>query len=347
MALKSRAPTFDASVFEAVHDYTRPRGRWNHLANEWFEVEGRALSRLATSLDVDVIHAVCEPVREAAMLVRRAPVPVILDGADFGGQTEGVASLHPRALRFEQRALEHASGIMHKGPDEEVSYYDDLGWTVQPHRMQFLDYCQEWRYASSKTKRRSDSDGEVHVVYAGQIAADDSEIQIDYAPLGRWLASHGIHLHLYPTRPTVASGMRALAEEEPRFHLHAPVPFDALTAELAQYDVGLWVLGPSNTHSRNLPRKLRTAMGNKLTAYLEAELPLLLDVRLTFGIELCREHGLAIEYDNDAPEAALEGLRLEHVAELRANVLTARAGPLHWETHIDRLLAFYTDAGAR
>ena len=349
LAAKEILPFFEVDVFEEVIDYTRPRGRFNHLLNDWFGMERRSLLKAIARIKPDIVHCVVEPNREPALLVGRCPGPVIVDGQDFTGSTIGVETAHPRQVAFERRALEGAAGLLLKGPPEELGYFDDLGYRLTDHRMRWLDWCQtEWFAAPDDRLLLSEQDGETHLVYAGQVAQDDGQLHIHYVELAEWLDAQRIHLHVYPTFANVTASHRALHRECARFHLHEPTPFTQLVREMAVMDAALWIHPPNPGIPRAGGMKERYAMGNKLFSYAEAGLPVAVDARLPYGVQVAEELGLGfgVRYQ-DLRRDAGRIFDLGLLSEARARTLDGRTGAGNAARHVQALLDFYADAISR
>lgn len=345
LAAKNIKPLFETDTFASVFDYSRPKGRLNHILNDWFKLERRVLLDHIRRLQPDVVHVIVEPNREAALIVRDSPAAVIIDGQDFTSASDGVENVHHRQRGFERTALENCDGLLFKGPPEELDYYAGIGWQLTDNRLNHLDWCQPEWFAEEGIKRYSEEDGRPHLVYAGHVARWAHQIYVDYTELGSWLGDQQIHLHVYPTYNSVLPAMVELDRESKWFHLHEQTPFSELITEMARYDLGVWMHQRDVNNSRSDDNKLRTAMGNKLFAYLEAGLPVLINPEITWGAEVIERHGVGIVAGYQQMRDEAGGLiTLEKLAALRDNVLEQRGGALGIAGHIDELLSFYARA---
>jgi len=109
----------------------------------------------------------------------------------------------------------------------------------------------------------SEIDNEVHIVYEGGIGVNHR----DFKQLFTDIASHGIHLHVYPT--FINPEYTALANEY--LHIHDPISPELLISEMTQYDYGLI---PFNITEQNR-EFLDTCVGNKIFEYMAAGLPVI------------------------------------------------------------------------
>ena len=342
LAAKHIRPMFETDMFASVFDYSRPKGRLNHILNDWFKLERKVLLEHIRRLRPDVVHVVVEPNREAALIVRDSQAAVVVDGQDFTSASDGVENVHHRQRGFERMALENCDGLLFKGPPEEVDYYAGIGWKLTDNRLNHLDWCQPEWFAAEGIERCSEVDGRPHLVYAGHVARHAHQIYVDYTELGSWLGDQRIHLPGYPTSSSVLPAMVELDRQSEWFHLHEQTPFSELVKEMARYDLGVWRHQRDPNNSRSDDNKLRTAMGNKLFAYLEAGLPVLINPEIVWGAEVIDRHGVGIVAGyQQMRDGAGELITMDKLAELRSNVLQQRCGALGIADHIDELLAFY------
>jgi len=187
----------------------------------------------------------------------------------------------------------------------------------------------------------SERDGQLHLVYAGNVSHRDSQGFNNFADLGRRLAAQSIHLHLFPAGGRISPNQVKLAKSSPFFHCHRPVPYPDLIPLLRRFDAGLWVHQRDDTDPVTHPRKYETAMGNKLFSHLEAGIPTIVNDDLLFGAQFVEEHNIGISI----PYGEFDALGLHwqsvDVTLLRSNILEKRMGLLNWDFHAPRLQSFY------
>ncbi len=339
-------PAFDpsASADEAI--------AWTH---PW-----QAL-RLACSIGADIHHVmVSSDYRTAEVFVTERTVPVVVDSYDLiaGMWTDEFLAARPQLasqIELERACLEGADGVISRSG--EVAYvWDELGYRIG-RCATVADGC--WNQVINAAVRPRAADGDIHVVYAGNFApgatADDPFGDFGcWIPLAECLTRGGVDFHLYPS---VAPGAfdseprlepyRGLRDREPRFHLHAPVPADRLIAELARYDVGVFIYNELAGLSRGArvitPAKMRTCATNKFYDYVDAGLAIAHNALPGSGLaNFARRQGVGIDLSGATPEDWPALLRRADFALLKAAACRARAA-LDIRRAGPRLLAFYRD----
>jgi hypothetical protein len=244
------------------------------ILNRIFKFDERSLARIIKEIDADLFHAHAEPNNIPKIVMENATKPVVFDAYDFSGISSGIENLNEKERIAEKYCLEHADGIVRKGPPLEIEYYRQHGYKIKCPEIQWLDYCDENLFVDMSTKKLSEEDGEVHLVYAGNICVDPKYAFCYFIPLGIQLAKQKIHLHLYsnPYQYATSKEYLELDKKEKYFHFHNPVPFTELSREIAKYDYGS-VISENVNSDRFTDEKKKVAHGNKIFGYLEAGLP--------------------------------------------------------------------------
>jgi peptidoglycan/xylan/chitin deacetylase (PgdA/CDA1 family) len=322
----------------------------SQLFEPWFDhirmVDGSDLARTSADLDVDLMHVAPPKNDWPEAIMRSARCPVIYDAMDYAGISDSIEALPDNERRAERYCLENADGLIHKGPAFELDYYRRHGYRIEAPQQQWLDWCDEDRFADRTVEKLSDRDGEIHVVYAGAISADpdSGNTYIYYVPLARRFAAQGVHLHLYsnPYQVPDCQPYVDLERECPYFHIETPVRYTELSGELAKYDWGMWV---HPVHGRLDVRrcsatKCKVAIGNKLFSYMEAGIPTLVSRHLEYGSEFITGHGVGTAVADDELDRVGEILRSQDTNGLAERIREVRA-ELCLRKQIPQLEDFY------
>ncbi len=294
---------FDRFIDVRLAWLRRPGPILDQFCRGWLKhVDWLRLARATRALDCDVLHVYGGLSNFLARIVlENAPCPVVYDAYDFAGVRKGVEALPEDERQAERFCLEHADAIITKFPEETLDYYRKLGYRLPRKVLHQLDYCDDASWSPIDPDRPSPA--EWHLVQGGTIApASASREEFGYQQyhdIAESLAVQGLHFHLYPSpiqarRWADFECYRQLAARQPRFHFHRPVPFHQFCRELTKYDVGAWI------HPRRAPQLTEHywyGVGNKLTVYAEAGLPLLVNNEVLFGSRLVRENGIGVTFD--------------------------------------------------
>jgi len=152
----------------------------------------------------------------------------------------------------------------------------------------------------------------------------------------------GIELDLIvmPNEPGYVAELRQLAEEVPAVRFRDPVPYEQLLDTIAEYDVAIAYLPPTNFN-------LAQALPNKFFEAVQARTGLIIGPSPAM-VELLERHGLgavAGDFSSASLRAVLDSLTPELVdgwkqrADEAAKVLSAEYQSRGWETAIGALLA--------
>ena len=198
---------------------------------------------------------------------------------------------------------ENADGIMHKGAPDELEIiqgriFDHINFAKL--QLSFMPYCSREFSVPINKGKLSKKDKEIHIVYPGFLANDSDSVKKFMFYFDNILKQK-IHLHIY----TFVSHLPKNEEEKylknyfdkikdsPYFHLHSPLGPKELIPEISKYDFGLWL--SYETNESNIEHNY--AVGNKVSSYLEAGLPMIYHENTVFLNKLMKSYGLQIPFN--------------------------------------------------
>jgi hypothetical protein len=273
------------------------RGDYFHEVHA-FHDENEAL-RLAANFRPAAFHVFSLNIDMTSVaFVKERPGKVVFDVYDT---CEGIAyEWAVQGKPYQRYCLENADGVCAR--DLRLRWLRrDFSYRYR-NVILFLDYC----WARPQPLLPKISSDEVHLVAVGYIHVEKlGYLDHQYLQVARDLADEGVHLHLYPN-PMQAATMREtfseyfeLQSRVPYLHMHAPVPFDRMTAEISQYHGGVAFNGgylygePVRDYDEN---HHRYTSASRMFDYLEAGLPVLDNrERFRFRFHLAVRYGLAID----------------------------------------------------
>ncbi len=338
--LHHRSPTIDARChFDEVLSFRSP---WEAL-------------RLACALAPSVCHVmVNSDYRLAELFLRHRPGLVVVDSYDIiaGMYSDEYFETHRDFATEREReryCLEHADGLCCRS--REVDHLSEaLGYRLAP-RVFFADGCDN-QLALDPVECFDD----VHVVYVGKLVPEGEPGPfLDEGRrlwLAKALAAQGIHFHLYPGFDDASGDIERhfseyveLGRDTPFVHLHRSVAADAMPAELARYDFGLFVYNelvrPSGSACRLTDAKLRLCTSNKFYDYLDAGLPIVHNaVAGSHLAEIPDRFCAGVDVSGVAVERWGALLRQSDRDRLREGVVRAR-DVYDVRQHAPRLMRFY------
>lgn len=264
------------------------------------------------------------------IVMENTNVPVIYDGQDFLGISFGLENISEEKKQKEKYCFENADGIIRKGPPFEIDYYRQNGYKINCPELKFLPYCDKRLFVNG-TKKLSDEDGEIHLVYTGSIE-NNYKIRYQYfIPLAKILAKQRIHFHIYSGS---VSGIKKrdykkfkeyyeLDKSEKYFHFHESVPFSKLHVGISKYDFGLSI-------HENFPmplwtrEKMMTSIGNKFFSYLEASLPIIVSEHIIHNREIVEQYKVGFSVKDEELVKLKNILDKTNIEFFRSNVLNER-----------------------
>jgi putative sugar O-methyltransferase len=283
------------------------------------------------------------------------PGPVVIDMNDVF-----CASLFDYCHeRFEptRECLDRADGLCAR--DLQAKSVEKLeGFRLPSHILLFPEYS--WLDGPHLSGAVAKGDpGEVHVVSVGTFCLESHGLyDSGYLRLAEMLTEQRIHFHIYPhwfyrkSEDSVFNwDMRKdfvdffkLAERTPYLHIHESLPLDELARVLPQYDFGI-VSGGCEALGQKLkilkPEYMKTCYSGRISDYLDARLPVLINREVGFNYWLLRRYGLVV----DLGRILEPGFR-NYLLEIKRNRAVAvnverAAHTLSLDANVERLAAFY------
>ncbi len=226
------------------------------------------------------------------------------------------------------------------------------------YKILFPEYS--WRDGPSAPGAAAKGDpGEVHVVSVGTFVLESQGLyDSGHLRLAEMLTAQRIHFHIYPhwfylkSRGSVFNRSRRrdfvdffrLARRTPYLHIHKSLPLDELARELPQYDFGIVSAGCEALGQKLKilkPEYIRACYSGRISDYLDASVPVLINRELAFNYRLLKRYGVMLDL-----EAVLEpGFREQLLEMKRSRALAQRveraARTLSLDANIGRLAAFY------
>jgi putative sugar O-methyltransferase len=286
---------------------------------------------------------------------RHKPSPVVIDLNDVFAP-----SLFDYCHeRFEptREALALADGFCAR--DLQVKSAERADGFKLPQRLIFFpEYCWNTMAVSEQVKQRAKSD-EIHVVSVGTFSLETQGMYDScYLKLANMMIEQGIHFHIYPhwayRRDHSGSPHAkfeqdfaefiALQEKNPYLHLHDSLSIEDLAKVLPQYDFGI-VSGGAAEFGQKLgfyyPAYLDTCYSGRISDYLDAHLPVLINDEVKFDYWLLKRYGICIDLKGVlAPGFRDKLLELKRDPRQR-QVMGRAAHTLSVSANAPRLAAYY------
>jgi putative sugar O-methyltransferase len=283
------------------------------------------------------------------------PAPVVIDMNDVFCATL-FDYLHER---FEptRECLERADGLCARDLQaKSAQRYEAFG--LPGRTVLFPEYSSRDgpREAGAAAKLEPD---EVHVVSVGTFCLESQGLyDSGYLRLAQMLTERRIHFHIYPhwfyrrSRGSVFNrsvredfvDFFRLAKRTPYLHIYDSLDLDQLARELPRYDFGI-IAGGSAALGQRLkilkPEYMRTCFSGRISDYLDARLPVLINREVAFNFRLLKRYGVMVDLGGiHEPGFRERLLELKQSSALTATVERA-AQALSIDAHVGRLAAFY------
>jgi putative sugar O-methyltransferase len=312
------------------------------------------MHKIARQLRPALCHVFSGAVDDVVLqFCRDKPSPVVIDMNDVFSPS----LFNYCEERFEptKECLALADGLCARDLQANYTRWLD-GNTLPSEKILFPEYC--WNLTPDVTGLKKD-DGEVRVVSIGTFCLEKQGLyDSGYLKLARLLTAQKIHLHIYPhwfyrTAETSSfnwslrddfSDFFDLQNETSYLHIHESLPLDELAAELQQYDFGIVSGGsPELDQTLSILKEpyLECCYSGRISDYLDARLPVLVNPEVRFNYRLMKRYGTLVDL-NGVLEDDFKGklLDLKRDSSLAERVKEA-ASELSLEANIPRLSAFY------
>lgn len=279
--------------------------------------------------------------------------PVVIDLNDVF--TPSLMSYCPERYAPTKEVLSLADGFCAR--DLQVKCAERYDSCKIPEQIIFYpEYC--WG-SGGESESQNKQEGEVHIVSVGTISLETYGMyDCCYLELTKRFLDQKIHFHIYPPwhyrkdyRHNSAANFNRdyaqfleLEQESPYLHIHKSLPAEKLVVELRQYDFGVisgGFEGFSQRYTHFKPAYVQSCYSGRITDYLDAGLPILINEEVVFDYWLLKRYGVCI----DLKEVLKPGFKtklqaLKQKPELKVQV-EAAAQKLSIKNNAERLSEFY------
>ena len=317
----------------------------NYGFNNIFKYEEKKLKKIINTIDVDIFHAYAEPNTIPKIVIENSSVPVIYDTYDFAGVRYGVDELSKDEKNAEKFNLENADGIVMKFPEYILDYYKNLGYIINCPVLTYIDYCNEEFFFN----KYLDIDNDIHLVYGGVV--DPTILPVEYygnnqyIDIAKQLIEQEIYFHIYikPQQSKIFKNKYQdyidLSNSSKYFKIHFGKPQGEFQREISQFHFGVFFHDFSKTKRTELFEQ--TSIGNRLSTYLEAGIPIIIGDNLKLNSEYIEKYDIGFKINlNDLSELK-DKIKEANYEKLKENVIKTREGPLNMNNKVNRLIDFY------
>jgi hypothetical protein len=190
----------------------------------------------------------------------------------------------------EKYNFKHCDGIIHRGPTYELLFIPFVG--PRPD-FQLLPFCDEDELLNKSEPKLSKLDGKIHLVFVGRVYKEGDAPYWDNLDVFQNIVDQKIHLHVYAVNYDDLKNDTHYKwmEETGYFTLHKPVYGDEYYKELSKYDYGIYLIPMCEQWSQLFTM---TTIGNKVTDYLSATLPVIVHTGSAFAASIVGKYGFGI-----------------------------------------------------
>ena len=250
-------------------------------------------------------------------------------------------SRYPWHERYaEKYNFRNCDGIIHKGPEEELTWLPDFLKAEKKPQIQFLPYCDSKKLIpidNKNIKKISKKDGGIHLVYVGRVIhkIPKREASIDAF---KEIVQQEIHIHVYALnyKDLFKDEEYVQLQKNPYFHLYPPDYSDNFLLELSKYD---WGFVLCNLNFDIIKKEwAKTAFGNKLSSHLEAGLPSIVTEELPYFSYVIKKYNFGISLKS--LKYLKKEIQKKDYSKLQNDIRINRE-KFTMEYNIDRLINFF------
>ena len=219
----------------------------------------------------------------------------------------------------EKLCFKKCDAIIHKGPENEFDYLPIRFNALGKPSLQYLSFCHDNFIVPLNKKQRANKD--IHLVFVGGIHHKKFGY-MSLIKIFRTIVEQELYLHVY------AINYNQLVNDEEYqkllnnkyFVLHKPIWSKELQEEISKYDWGLDI----NYHDPAVMKKLwdKTCFSNRITTYLEAGIPIIVNRELEFISEIIKKYNIGFIFE-DLKNLSKE-IETKNYPELIDNIEVAR-----------------------
>lgn len=261
----------------------------------------------ARQLSPQLVHVFSGAIDDyVGLFCHKKIAPVVIDLNDVF--TPSLMSYCPERYIPTKEALALADGFCARDLQVKCAERHD-GCKIPEQVVFYPEYC--WDRPATLLKKKSKD--EVHVVSVGNVSLETYDMyDCCYLELTKLFLDQGIHFHIYPPwhyRKDYANTSPAnfqkdylqfleLEKKSPYLHIHDSLPAEKLVNELQQYDFGVISggftgFGQRYTHFK--PAYVQACYSGRITDYLDAGLPILINEEVAFDHWLLKRHGVSLD----------------------------------------------------
>jgi hypothetical protein len=342
--LKSKYPDYELVLAANDIDYNL----YKNIFDKFYQYKNKSeLASIIRSNAPLIYHVKAGPNLDPVIVMENSQVPVIYDAYDFTGLRYGVESLDDEERQNERYALENAHAIVFKFPENILNYYRSKGYSIECPVLTYMDYCVPDYFATNTPENNN-----YHLVYAGVLNPShypkEKYGNNQYYHIVKEIISQGINYHIYVNKWQMLQNSEYkdyihLMENSDNFVFHFSRSQSVLQKEISSFHFGC------SLHDFNVtkhhPLFGETSIGNKLSTYLEAGLPLIVSQNLKLNTEVVES--MDIGFGIKLQELHELKYRIAHTDydRLKSNVLKVREKEMSASENVQRLIDFYKQIG--
>jgi hypothetical protein len=231
-------------------------------------------------------------------------------------------------------------GIIHKGPKNELKYLPDNFHALKKPNLQFLPYCCDDLFVNVDNgffkNKYSKKDEGIHLVFAGSIHLNHSGYESELK-IFEELAKQQLYVDIYALNYNKIKDAKEYKKLQKNKYLKLckPIYEKEFQKVLSRYDWGLLI----HHHDISFMRRLwdKTAYSNRISSYLEAGIPTIVNHQLEFNSNIVKNLGIGIVVDSE--KNVLEMIKKSNYEKLLKNIIKQREF-FSLSKNIDRFINF-------
>lgn len=187
-------------------------------------------------------------------------------------------------------------------------------------------------YHPELSPRPAGADGKIRLIHhGGAIASRKIENMLEIAP--RLEGRFEFNFMLVENEPAYAAKLKAMAANSPNVHFRPAVPMPELSANLNQYDVGVYLLEPTNFNNKN-------ALPNKFFEFLQGRLAIAIAPTPEMA-RIVKATGAGVVADDFRPESLAKVINAMTADDVNRHKQAAHAAAREYsaETNREKFLA--------
>lgn len=327
----------------------------NYFDFAWEVTSALQAYRYANELTPKVIHVFSGAIDDYVMhLCRHKIAPVVIDLNDVF--SPALMDYCPERFPITKEALALADGFCAR--DLQVKRAQQIDHCRIPDRLLFYpEYC--WN--TERPLASKFDDNEIHIVSVGTISLETYGMyDCCYVELVKRIVAQGIHIHFYPPwhyrkdfkqqhGPSFEKDYADFIELQkttPYFHIHDSLPVDKLAEQLGKFDFGIISGGCKEfgqRYSHFKPVYVEACYSGRITDYLDAGLPVIINEEVVFDYRLLKRYGVSVDLKKILhPGFKEELLRLKKSNAYKSQIPFVRK-TLSISQNAHRLANFYAD----